>query len=101
VAGLGPAIHVFGANIVTASRRGCPGRAWARGFWDGKLEQKRLHELPSELPRTALRFRGNDEKEGQLNSFLVGLLERSHKVWPESGGLRLPSNLIRGPICMV
>src|SRR5207237_844002 len=42
VAGLGPAIHVFGAAVVAASRRGCPGRARARGF--GR------HELPFNFP---------------------------------------------------
>ena len=32
VAGLGPASHVFGAEILADLRRGCPGRARARGF---------------------------------------------------------------------
>jgi hypothetical protein len=31
VAGLGPAIHAFGAEILADVRRGCPGRARARG----------------------------------------------------------------------
>jgi hypothetical protein len=33
MAGLGPAIHVFIADRVAASRRGCPAQGRARGFW--------------------------------------------------------------------
>ena len=47
VAGLGPAIHVFGAEIVAGSRRGCPGQARARGYWN---KNSRRNTRPSAFP---------------------------------------------------
>jgi hypothetical protein len=55
VAGLGPAIPVFGADIMAGSRRGCPGRAPGKGLFEPKLAAKRSDELPFDFPRKALR----------------------------------------------
>jgi hypothetical protein len=52
VAGLGPAIHVFGADIMAGSRRGCPGRAHGC-----PVERNRLFVLTREqlqVPLTGL-----------------------------------------------
>jgi hypothetical protein len=62
VAGLRPAIHVFGAEILADLRRGCPRRAWTspgRGFRNQDSRQNARHELPSNFPRTALPECGN------------------------------------------
>ena len=54
MAGLGPAIHVFGAEIVPASRRGCPGRAQARGFGKRNAMQKAI--VRSEISNLILKI---------------------------------------------
>ena len=58
---LGPAIHVFGAKIVALSRRGCPGTSPGKGLLKAKFGATRSPEPPFNFPRTAVRFRGNDD----------------------------------------
>ena len=54
MAGLGPAIHVFGAGVVTGFKAWMPGTSPGKGLLEAKLAAKRLHELPLNFPRTAL-----------------------------------------------
>jgi hypothetical protein len=58
VAGLGPAIHVFGADIMAGSRRGCPGRARARGFSNQDSRQNARTNCLSIFPGQSCRSRG-------------------------------------------
>ena len=57
MAGLGPAIHVFVAEIVAGSRRGCPGHARARGLWNQNVRQNA--RVDHQFPRAVLRESGN------------------------------------------
>jgi len=50
VAGRGPVIHVFGAEIVAVRRRGCPGRARTTGSWKQSSVQGARLSHPSHFP---------------------------------------------------
>src|SRR3984893_18070272 len=62
--GLGPAIHVFGAEILADLRRGCPGRARARAFGT-KIRGKTLGTNCRPIfPGQPCRLRGEREVRG-------------------------------------
>src|SRR6267143_315510 len=65
VAGLGPATHVFGAELSLPQGVGCPGQARARRFWR-KIGRKSPPRTAVNFPWTALRLREEGRGEGRL-----------------------------------
>jgi hypothetical protein len=61
VAGLGPATYVFPRRVRGLVKTWMPGTRPGKGCFGAKSGGKPRQKSAFEFPRTALRFRGNDE----------------------------------------